>query len=404
MTSDGPVTSGALANINTSLLLVNGSMTFLPDPRLYHFHWEYSPLLLTHRSENDSSSSITVQCDTPGAYTVSVWVTERHCSQCEPVARSFTELQVTKDIVGQLTATQIQNNGTSLQSGIFLATNSTVRFYFLIHDPSHFFRSADFSYAWNFGDRTSLMTAEPFTNHSYSKPGNYSAVLQVTAHLHSQYEWHPRKKTGTFQATLILQDIIRNIIITGPSETTAKQNVSISLHFSGSPPLTVCWLIKADCVSLDGEECHPVVVNDTFYIINHTFQSAGSYCLSVKASNEVSMLVKHYDIDVESTGVHPLWFVLPCVTLLVLVLGIICFRLFRAPTKKTHPKALVEAANFDFSPESAKYEPFPEYKEIPERRKSTYCRNDRTVDDSEGGAETKPLLHSLSPSIRSYMM
>ncbi|CAI9550879.1 unnamed protein product [Staurois parvus] len=234
-----------------------------------------------------------LQCNSPGTFQVSVWVTERSCPSCEPIARNTTELQVT--------------------------------------------------------------------------------------------------------------NAIRNITIAGPTETNTEQNFSMSLHFLGSPPLAVCWLMKSDCVSLD-EDCHPVVINNTTYNINHTFNTAGRYCLSIKAQNEISMLVTHYSITVNSTGVHPLWFVLPCCAFIVIAVGFIFYTLFKAASHNTHSKSLVEVADFDFSPVMDKYDTLPEYKEIPARTCCTYCRNDRTDEKTEEEAETQPLLYTLSSSTRSYTM
>ncbi|XP_063790577.1 transmembrane protein 130 isoform X2 [Pseudophryne corroboree] len=301
--SDGPITSGAQATVNATLLITNNSRTLVADPQLYNFHWIYSPLLLTHYSENESSSAITVRCKGTGSYTVSVWVTERHCSSCEMIAKNTTELQVTKKMVGFLTATQAEVSGTSFRNGFFLASNSKVNLSFLIHDPSNFFKSAEFTYTWSFGDGTAVVSSEPSVYHNYSTAGNVKASLQVSAHLHdSKYERHAQKKTGRFTAMLTLQDVISNITITGPTETTIMQNLSLSLRVFGSPPFTVCWLIKSDCASLDGEECRPVVTNHTTYIIKHKFLSAGRYCLSTKAQNEVSKLLNHRSITVDSAG------------------------------------------------------------------------------------------------------
>ncbi|XP_075035755.1 transmembrane protein 130 [Mixophyes fleayi] len=405
ISSDGPITSGAQATVNATLLITNNSRTLVADPRLYDFHWIYSPLLLTHYSENESSSAITVRGKIPGSYTVSVWLTERHCSSCEPIARNTTELQVTKTIVGYLTATQEEANGTSFRNGFFLATNSKVKLSFLIHDPSNFFKSAEFTYKWSFGDGTIMVTSEPFVYHNYSTPGNVKTSLQVSAHLHdSKYEKHSQKKTGSFTAIFTLQDVISNITVAGHTHTTTSQNFSVSLHIFGSPPLTVCWLIKSDCVSLDGEECRPVVTSHTTYIIKHTFKSAGHYCLSAKAHNEVSELLNHHSITVDSAGLHPVWFVLPCCSFIAIAICFIFFTLFRAGSNSAHQKSLVEVADFDFSPVTEKYQALPDYKEIPAGILCcTYC----TTDSNPGGeqrAETQPLLHTLSAPIRSYTL
>ncbi|KAG9476903.1 hypothetical protein GDO78_002353, partial [Eleutherodactylus coqui] len=304
VSSDGPVTLGAQATVNASLLIVNDSTSLIADPGLFHFHWVYSPLLLLHHSQRGSSSIITLRGESPGSYPISVQVTERSCSTCEPIARNTTELQITRGVVGQLTASQANVNSTCWRNGFFLTTNSNVILSFLIHDPSDFFKTAAFTYRWSFHNRTTVSTSDPFVHHNYPSAGIFRVSLHVTAHLNdAKYQRHSGKKTGKFTARLTLQDVISSITITGPGETTTGHRVSVSLHIVGSPPLTVCWLIKSDCVSLDGEECHLLVMNDTTSIIKHRFRSAGHYCLSVKAQNEVSKLLAHQSITVTSTGV-----------------------------------------------------------------------------------------------------
>ncbi|XP_056390523.1 transmembrane protein 130 isoform X2 [Hyla sarda] len=349
VSSDGPITSGGQATVNASVLIANDSTSLIADPRLYHFYWIYSPLLLTHYSQNESSSAITLQCESPGSYPISAWVTKRHCSTCEPIARKTTKLRVTREIVGRLTASQADGDGAHLGDDFFLATNNDVTLSFLIHDPSNFFKSAAFTYRWTLDDRTTVLTSDPFVHHNFSLPGNLKISLHVTAHLHDgKHQRHPEKKTGDFTGGLTLQDVISRITISSPRETTTGQKVNMSLHIIGSPPLTVCWLIKSDCISLDGEECHPVVINDTTSIIRHQFTSAGRYCLSVKAKNKVSKLVGHQSITVTSTGVHPVWFVLPCCTFIAIAIGFIFYTLFRAGSHSPHQKSLVEGSLISF--------------------------------------------------------
>ncbi|XP_073399189.1 transmembrane protein 130 isoform X1 [Dendrobates tinctorius] len=465
VSSDGPITSGAEATVNASLLIANGSSSLIADPGLYHFHWIYNPLRLTHRSQGESSSAITLQCESPGSYPISVRVTERHCSTCDPIARNTTELQVTRGIVGRLTASQADGNGTHERSGFVLATDTTVTLSFLIHDPSDFFKSAALTYKWVFDGRTTVLTSDPFVHHNYSSPGNFKVSLLVTAYLHdANYQRHPERKIGNFTAMLTLQDVISSIAITGPRETTTRQNISRSLHIFGrlltyippsksyevchslgafrcirqktpitetdlfiplkqivqttakkkmgiltdshpGPPLTVCWLIKSDCVSLDGEECHPLVINGTAVIIKHHFRYAGRYCLSVKAQNEVSKLLGHQSITVTNEGVHPVWFVLPCCAFIAIAIGFIFYTLFRAGSHSPHQKSLVEVADFDFSPVNEKYEALPEYKEIPARNVCcSYCTADSSSEDGEQRGETQPLLHASDTPTRSYTL
>ncbi|XP_044133542.1 transmembrane protein 130 [Bufo gargarizans] len=406
VSSDGPITSGAQATVNASLLIANESTSLIVDPGRYHFHWIYTPLLLTHHSQKESSSAITVRGESPGSYLISARVTERHCSACEPIARNTTVLQVTRGIVGHLAVSQANRNGTHWRDGFFLATNSNVTLSFLIHDPSDFFKSAAFTYRWTFDGRTSVLSSDPFVHHNYPSPGDYKVSLHVTAHLHdAKYQRHSDKKSGNFTALLTLQDVISSITIAGPKETTTRQRVNMSLHICGSPPLTVCWLIKSDCVSLEGEECHPVVINGTTSIIRFQFRSAGHYCLSVKAQNEVSRLSGHQSITVTSPGAHPVWFVLPCGAFIAIAIGFIFYTLFRAGSHSPHQKSLVEVADFDFSPVSEKYEALPEYKEIQAGHLCcSYCTSVSTSEEGEQSGETQPLLHPSATPTRSYTL
>lgn len=71
-------------------------------------------------------------------------------------------------------------------------------------------------------------------------------------------------------------------------------------HFS--PPLSLCWLIKSECIPLEGEKCHLVVINGSCYNLSHTFSDAGQYCLSVRVENGVTMLQTYHEIKVWPTG------------------------------------------------------------------------------------------------------
>ncbi|KAM4632253.1 transmembrane protein 130 [Discoglossus pictus] len=402
VSTDGPITSGAQANVNATLFMVNGSTTLVADSRLYRFHWSYSPLELTHQSENDSASAISVMSWVPGSYPISVWVTERHCHACHPIARSETQLCVIKSIVGSLTASQVEDKSTPLARGFVLATDRDVQFSFLLHDPSGYFRTAVFSYKWSFGDGSEIETDKPFVCHVYSRPGRYKASLQVSAHI----QRHSVQKRGTFTADLTLLDVLRNITVIGSTETRTGHKFNLTLNFLGSPPLAVCWLIKSDCVSLDGDKCRPVDINGTTYSIIHVFNDAGQYCLSVRARNGVSVLQKYYSITVYSTGLHPLWFILPCGTFIVMALVVIFLTLIRSGSSASgiQRKSQIEVADFDFSPDPDRYQPLPDYRDSAPGACWDFCSTDKFHDDRQTHLETQPLLHQLSTPVRSYSL
>ncbi|XP_053550210.1 transmembrane protein 130 [Bombina bombina] len=211
-------------------------------------------------------------------------------------------------IVGRLTATQVEDNSIFLRHGPVLATHHDVQLSFLLHDPSGFFRTSVFSYRWSFGDGYNMQTEEPFVYHNYSSPGRLMVSLDVTAHhQNSSYEKSSVKTTGLFMAELTLIDVIRNITLIGSQETNTGHKLNMSLHFFGSYPLIICWLIKSDCVYLEGDKCHPLEIHDTIFSLRHEFNNAGRYCLSVKAKNDVSSLQDFYSIKVYHSALSAIW-------------------------------------------------------------------------------------------------
>ncbi|KAG8433060.1 hypothetical protein GDO86_017365, partial [Hymenochirus boettgeri] len=342
ISTDGPITSGAQAKVNVTLFLTNGSTTLAADPNMYYFHWAYSPLLLTHKLENESSSSITLLGSEPGNYSISVRVNEGHCHSCHQVARNTTYLVVTNSIVGNLSASQSDGTNSSIRNGFIEATDSNVNLSFKIHDPSDFFKIAKFKYLWTLGDGSEIVTDEPYTYHNYCTPGRYGVSLRITAQV-PRHGGHKETKSGSFAAELTLLDVLRNITFSGPLEVEVNENFKVLLHFIGSPPMKVCWLMKSDCVSLSGPDCHSMVINKTTYNIRHAFKTAGHYCLSVRAENDVSVLQNYHSIEVHSTGIYPLWFILPCCVFIVLAFGIIFFILFRSGRNShSHQKIPIE--------------------------------------------------------------
>uniref|UniRef100_A0A8C5SKL1 PKAT KLD domain-containing protein n=1 Tax=Laticauda laticaudata TaxID=8630 RepID=A0A8C5SKL1_LATLA len=111
------------------------------------------------------------------------------------------------------------------------------------------------------------------------------------------------------------------------------------------PPLSLCWLIKTECIPLGGDQCHSVVMNSTQYYLNHTFHNAGQYCLSIRVENRVNILQSYQEIQIRPSGIPPLFFVLPCTILLLATLGLAVYMTFRSPMQQ---KDLVEVSNLYF--------------------------------------------------------
>ncbi|NXX04866.1 TM130 protein, partial [Larus smithsonianus] len=394
ITNNGPITTGAHATVHASLSMKNDSVT----SNLYHFNWIYAPLILIEKSEQQFNSVINVTGEFPGTFPVSVWVTHRNCWLCRPVARNVTVLQITEFITGNLSIAQIEDSRLTTR-GSSSSTGAVTRISFCLHDPSHYFKSASFVYNWDFGDGVYQITKEPFVYYNCSSMGNRTVHLKVIA------EWqqigsiiHEREtvqKTGDFTTALELLDAVKSINVVGSRETHVMENLSLSLHINGTPPLALCWLIKSECIPLDGEKCHLVVINGSCYNLSHTFRDAGQYCLSVRVENGVTALQTYHGIKVWPSGIHPALFVLLCIALVSVTLGLVLYTTFRSNTQQ---KDLVEVADFDFSPLSDK--------NLSSHSESgcgqICCRSCFLRSSQEAARESHELLHSFYKPVKMY--
>ncbi|XP_028914444.1 transmembrane protein 130 [Ornithorhynchus anatinus] len=406
LSTDGPTTTGADGLVLATLIAGNGSHAVFPDDlKQYRFHWVYSPLLLTGKSEGEFNSAISVTGQSPGDFPIAVWVTPADCWLCQPLAKGFTLLHVTEFIVGNLIMVQRDGISSQAKQGSRLARDTTTQASFVLHDPSNYFKSASFLYNWDFGDGTQLVTEDSFVYYNYSTAGTCTVHLKVVA------EWKQLKKspdekglvqkTGEFTASLELLDAIQSIQVLGSSETHVMQTLNFSLQITGSPPLALCWLVKSDCIPLEGDECHLVEINGTSCNVSHTFNVPGRYCLSVRAQNAVNRLHQYHPITVGATGIHPAVFALPCVALISVMLGLIVYATFRSTSQ---PKDLVEVADFDFSPMSDKSTVDSEA----EGRCAWVCCRCCPLQAPHGYREiireTHGLLHPLHKPAKTYMV
>ncbi|KAM5213745.1 transmembrane protein 130 isoform 1-T1 [Hipposideros larvatus] len=350
LTTDSPATTGAEVTVTASLVASdNGSLVLPTNIHFYRFHWIHTPLLLTGKKDEAFSSTIRAVGIEPGDFPVSVWVTAANCWMCQPVARSLVVLSITELLVGNLIVTQ----NTSLPwPGSYLA-KTVLNISFLLHDPNNFFKTASFLYSWDFGDGTQMVTGDPMVYYNYPTIGNVTVKLKVVA------EWEQAtldagkgitQKTGDFSASLKLHETLQGIQVSGPTQIESFQKMAVTLNFLGSPPLTVCWRLKHECLPLEEGECHPVSVADTAYNLTHVFRDPGDYCFSIRAENVISKTHQYHRIQVWPSSMQPAVFAFPCATLITMILALIMYISLR----NAHQKDMVEVADFDFSPMSDK--------------------------------------------------
>lgn len=335
LTTDGPATTGTEVTISASLEAKdNGSLALPADVHVYRFLWIHTPLMLIGQVEEDRSSTISVVGNVPGDFPVSVWVTAANCRMCHQVARSFVVVSITKFLMGNIVVSQ----NTSLPWPSSYLTKTVLKISFLLHDPSNFFKSASFLYRWDFGDGTLLVTDNSVVYYNYSVIGTFTVTLKVVA------EWEEVKpdgttkgivqKTGNFSTSLKLQETLRGIQVWGPTLIQTFQKMTVTLNFLGSPPLTVCWRLKPECLPLEEGECHPVSVASTAYNLSHTFRDPGDYCFSIRAENVISKTHQYHRIQVWPSRLQPAVFAFPCATLITVMLAFIMYMTLRNTTQQ----------------------------------------------------------------------
>uniref|UniRef100_A0A8D1KMF6 Transmembrane protein 130 n=1 Tax=Sus scrofa TaxID=9823 RepID=A0A8D1KMF6_PIG len=339
LTTDGPATTGAEVTITASLVADdNGSLVLPTSTHFYRFHWIHTPLMLMGKTDEPFSSTIRVVGNVAGDFPVSVWVTAANCRMCRPMARSFLVLPITEFLVGSLVVTQ----NTSLPWPSSYLTKTVLRVAFLLHDPSNFFKTASFLYRWDFGDGTQLVTNDATVYYNYSIIGTFTIKVKVVA------QWEQAmpdagkgtmQKTGDFSASLKLQETLRGIQVVGPTLIQTFQKMIVTLNFLGSPPLSVCWRLKPECLPLEEGECQPVSVDSTAYNLTHTFRDPGDYCFSIRAENVISKTHQYHRIQVWPSSIQPAVFAFPCATLITMMLAFIMYMTLR---NAAHHKDLVE--------------------------------------------------------------
>ncbi|NXC19650.1 TM130 protein, partial [Corythaeola cristata] len=386
ITNNGPITTGAQATVHASLSMKNGSVA----SNLYHFNWIYAPLILIEKSEQQFHSVINVTGEFPGTFPVSVWVTHRNCWLCRPVARNVTVLQITEFITGNLTIAQIEDSR-FITRGSSSSAGAVTRISFCLHDPSRYFKSASFVYNWDFGDGEYCDPCNLCTFPAISPL--YRARLKFICWVFlSEKSWVCFSSTdGDF---FYLRRTKKENLY---SVQSAGKKDSFYLYWrrTKGPPLALCWLIKAECIPLEGEKCHLVVVNGSCYNLSHTFSDAGQYCLSVRVENGVTMLQTYHEIKVWPTGIHPAFFVLLCIALVSVTLGLVLYTTFRSNTQQ---KDLVEVADFDFSPLSDKSLSSHSESDCGQ----VCCRSCFPWSSQEAARESHELLHSFYKPVKTY--
>uniref|UniRef100_UPI00398EA270 transmembrane protein 130 n=1 Tax=Pristiophorus japonicus TaxID=55135 RepID=UPI00398EA270 len=395
--TDSPITTGARGMVQARLVSRAGARLEAAQPQPYTFHWYLdSPLAIVGRWERSLSCSIAVRTQAPKVYTLRAWVTRDGCHWCPPLAHASSKLYVTDSVVGTLSLMQPNGSTMPSTSGYELATQTPTKVSFVRYDPSDYFHTATFRYTWHFGDGERTVTNESYVLHIYPTPGIYQLHVDVLAYLS-----HSQQKTGVYGASLKLLDAIKEIEVKTINTTHADHRMDFYLYTNGSPPLKMCWLISRNCVPVIEHRCHPVeLYRSSAYNLSYTFSEPGSYSFNVRAENSVSALQVCYKISTMQSGTNPVWVIVPCVTLLTIIL---LFVLSIAMRSSNARKDAIEVADFDFSPVTDK--PGQEARVLCRRNTQICCIPRRPLQDqsyNHSAREVHALLKFSHTPLQDY--
>ncbi|NWY63002.1 TM130 protein, partial [Chionis minor] len=393
ITNNGPITTGAQATVHASLSMKNDSVA----SNWYHFNWIYAPLILIKKSEQRFNSMINVTSEFPGTFPVSVWVTQRNCWLCRPVARNVTVLQITEFITGNLTIAQIEDSR-FIMRGSSSSKGTVTRISFCLHDPSHYFKSASFVYNWDFGDGVYQITKEPFVYYNCSATGNRTVHLKVIAELEQIggiiHERETVQKTGDFSTALELFGNYKTFCIL-EREFAIYVQIKSGFNVTALPVgfLFECEASSIACVS-DGTKICTLCENKPS--LENQYKNFSRNIISFSLSPLLSVLHHSRSVPVCSfLGIHPACFALLCIALAAALLGLLLYTAFRSNTQQ---KDLVEVADFDFSPLSDK--------NLSSRSESSCgqicCRSCFLRSSQEAARESHELLQSFYKPLKTY--
>ncbi|KAF7663769.1 hypothetical protein LDENG_00201330 [Lucifuga dentata] len=203
-----------------------------------------------------------------------------------------------ENVAGKLVFYQTDGNTTYERDTGELASDFPTEAMFQLFDPQKNFSSAVFTYTWDLGNGEVIHGTELVVRYHYSESGNYTLRLKVRINV-TQYV-HPI--TEVYSMDVKVLNAIKNIVLKGPSTYQVSQNTSLAFHVDGSPPMWVCWRFLPSCVPDVAVSCTLTMLYENTLRLNHTFTSAGVYCVEISIRNDVSKLQTSFSLYVRSSG------------------------------------------------------------------------------------------------------
>uniref|UniRef100_G1NZM2 Transmembrane protein 130 n=1 Tax=Myotis lucifugus TaxID=59463 RepID=G1NZM2_MYOLU len=337
LATDSPATTGAEVNITASLVASdNGSLVLPTDPHSYRFHWVHSPLMLKGKTEEAFRSTIRAVGNVPGDFPIAVWVTSADCQMCQPVARSRLVLSITdsgcRETSAWLVMTEMHTRPLTPLCSVELTKDqpgppgSVVEWRLWGLNLENGLGSQ--------GLGSLMLVCVFYTSLGLCEMGILTGrSLDLRFPARSPCWAGKRARTSLGHSFGLRQQSVQAACLTAwnalgspPLSTAAPQ--------SGSPPLTMCWRIKSECLPLEEHECRPVSVASTVYNVTTIIMDPGDYCFSIRAENVISRTHQYHRVQVWPSRMQPAVFAFPCATIITMMLAFIMYMTLRNTTQQ----------------------------------------------------------------------
>ncbi len=244
-------------------------------------------------ANNGSGVSATYTPATAGTYTVSVTATDKDNGISAPATGSFTALAPAPIV--ELTPTPA--DATVPESGTALQVDASWT------DPLPADRSAPFSYVWDFGDGSALVsgkTADPdFTStsvtHQYANSGSYPLKLEVT---------NAAGAMGTASLQVTVTKVPPTLTLSPPS-AIVEAMTAISFQASATGPSPSDTQAPYQYTFTWGDQTNDIVSGGPQVNESHRYQDVGTYTVTVTATDQEGVTSAQAKATVQVTDVAP---------------------------------------------------------------------------------------------------
>ncbi|XP_033631067.1 transmembrane protein 130-like [Asterias rubens] len=366
VTNDGPTILGSNTTFRATLSFLGQKDERLPtlhqEKMLYDYSWEQTicgMVQTVHMKQNLTCNYTQVySCpEDEGRHSLKVTVRVWELIGYRRIAVNTSEFVITETINANLSISPgaFCNSSSGKESCTLVATNQSVDMNVNIYDPSDYFKGAVLMYDWVFGDGyTQVGLDEPLNSHKYTRYGNYSITVNITAIFYNNRKslLGETTKKGTVTYRIQTMDAIRNLTIHGATDVEVGTKNRYEIVCNASLPLSLCWFVveKSHPYPLTLSTTHPckrvVLTNRTRLEVYPQFNDTRTYSVGVYAQNAVSFSQTYK--NVKSISMVPQRVTGLTLGILVgIAFCLLCIAVLTSYVRKQANKH-VEVANFDF--------------------------------------------------------